>query len=112
MRVLAACSLGGAGHLHPLVPFLDAARGRGDDTLVAGPAALARLVEATDHPFAPGGQPPEDDVAPIRERLPEAPPHEASVLGNRELFGRLATTALLPDLARAVDRFAPGPDPA
>lgn len=107
MRVLAACSLGGAGHLHPLVPFLDAARRRGDDTLVAGPAALARLVEATGHPFAPGGEPPEDVVAPIRERLPEAPPHEASVLGNRELFGRLATTALLPDLARAVDRFAP-----
>jgi hypothetical protein len=26
MRVLAACSLGGAGHLHPLLPFLGAAR--------------------------------------------------------------------------------------
>ena len=107
VRVLAACSLGGAGHLHPLVPFLDAARLRGDDTLVAGPAAIAGLVERTGHPFAPGGEPAEVEIAPIRERLPEAPQREASVLGNRELFGRLATTALLPDLARAVDRFSP-----
>jgi UDP:flavonoid glycosyltransferase YjiC (YdhE family) len=107
VRVLAACSLGGAGHLHPLLPFLDAARRRGDDTLVVGPAALAGLVDGTGHPFAPGGEPPEAAVASIRERLPVAPRHEASVLGNRELFGRLATAALLPEMARVARRFTP-----
>ena len=96
MRVLVACSLGGAGHLQPLRPFLDAARRRGSETLVVGPPALRRMVEETGHRFAAGGEPPEDAVAPIREKLPVMPAREASVLGNRELFGRLATSAMLP----------------
>jgi hypothetical protein len=54
MRVLAACSLGGAGHLQPLVPFLDAARGRGHETLVIAPPGLAGMVGATGHPFRAG----------------------------------------------------------
>ena len=51
MRVLGACSLGGAGHLHPLVPILDAARRRGADVLVAGPPAIRDLVEDAGYPF-------------------------------------------------------------
>src|SRR5438132_6872554 len=98
MRVLAACSLGGAGHLNPLLPFLRAARRRGDETLVIGPPALKEMVELAGFPFRAGGEPPEAAVAPIRERLPVAPPQEASVLGNRDLFGRLATTAMLPGM--------------
>jgi UDP:flavonoid glycosyltransferase YjiC (YdhE family) len=107
VRVLAAVSLGGAGHLNPLVPFLDAARGRGDEVLVVGPAAMSDLVAATGFPFAAGGEPDELEVAPIRERLPSAPPMEASVLGNRELFGRLAARALLPAMARTGERWKP-----
>lgn len=96
MRLLAACSLGGAGHLQPLLPVLDAARRRGDDIVVVGPPALGSLVEATGHRFRPGGEPAEDEIAPIRERLPVLPADEASILGNRELFARLAADALLP----------------
>ncbi len=107
MRVLAACSLGGAGHLNPLLPFLDDARRRGHETLVVAPPALTAMVEETRHPFEPGGEPPEAEVAPIRERLPVAPPAEASVLGNRELFGRLATTAMLPAMARVFTGWKP-----
>jgi UDP:flavonoid glycosyltransferase YjiC (YdhE family) len=107
MRVLAACSLGGSGHLQPLRPFLDAARRRGSETLVVGPPAIARLVEETGHDFAAGGEPPEAAVAPIRERLPVAPAREASVLGNRELFGRLATAAMLPAMERIVVDWKP-----
>lgn len=106
MRVLAACSLGGAGHLQPLRPFLDAARHRGSETLVVGPPAIARMVEETGHPFASGGEPPEAAVAPIRERRPVAPAREASVLGNRELFGRLATTAMLPAMHRVIAEWS------
>ena len=100
MRVLAACSLGGAGHLKPLLPFLDAARRRGDETLVIAPLGLRALVEASGHGFREGGEPAEAEVAPIREQLPVAPPREASVLGNRELFGRLATASMLPAMER------------
>jgi UDP:flavonoid glycosyltransferase YjiC (YdhE family) len=107
VRVLAACSLGGAGHLNPLLPFLDAARRRGDETLVVAPTTMREMVERAGHPFAPGAEPPEEVIAPIRERLPIAPVAEASVLGNRELFGRLATTAMLPPMERIVGEWSP-----
>jgi len=107
MGVLAACSLGGAGDLNPLLPFLAAAHRRGDETLVVGPPALKEMVELTGHPFWVGGEPVEAEVAPIRERLPVASPEEASILGNRDLFGRLATTAMLPGLDRACIEWLP-----
>jgi hypothetical protein len=107
MRVLAACSLGGAGHLQPLLAFLDVARDQAHKTLVVGPPALTAMVEETGHPFAPGDEPPESVVAPIREQLPVAPPHEAAVLANRELFGRLATEAMLPAMEQVVRSWKP-----
>jgi UDP:flavonoid glycosyltransferase YjiC (YdhE family) len=107
MRVLAACSLGGAGHLQPLVPLLDAARGAGHETLVIAPPALAPMVEASGHAYAAGGEPPESSVAPIRERLPVVPAAEASLLGNYELFGRLATDAMLPATERVIAAWRP-----
>jgi len=107
MRILAGCSLGGAGHLNPLLPFLAAARRRGVETLVVGPPALRDMVESTGYLFSAGGEPPEEEVAAIRERLPVAPAGEASVLGNRELFGRLATAAMLPGMERALADWRP-----
>jgi UDP:flavonoid glycosyltransferase YjiC (YdhE family) len=107
MRILAACSLGGAGHLNPLLPLLAAARRRGDETLVVAPPAMQELVERAGYPFEPGGEPPETEVAPIRERLPVVPPLEASVLGNRELFVRLATTAMLPRMEQVCTEWSP-----
>src|SRR5262249_2947049 len=107
MRVLAACSLGGAGHLNPLLPFLAAARRRGDETLVVGPPALEAMVRLAGYGFRAGGGPYEHGVAPIRERLPLASASEASALGNRDLFGRLATTAMLPEMERACAEWRP-----
>ena len=107
MRVLAACSLGGAGHLNPLLPFLAAAHRCGDETLIVGPPALRDMVERAGYPFRAGGEPSEAEVAPIRERLPVIPPHEASMLGNRELFGRLAATAMLPGMERTCAEWSP-----
>ena len=93
--MLAACSLGGAGHFNPLVAFLHAARSRGDEVLTVGPPALRQMVESAGFPFRAGGEPSEEQVAAIRERLPVVAAAEASLLGNRELFGRLATEAML-----------------
>lgn len=69
---------------------------------------MADQVERTGSRFWPGGEPPEDQIAPIRERLPLAPPAEATVLGNRDLFGRLAADAMLPAMADAFGRWRPG----
>jgi UDP:flavonoid glycosyltransferase YjiC (YdhE family) len=107
MRILAACSMGGAGHLNPLLPLMAAARRRGDEVLVIGPPSLGELVERSGFPFVGGGEPPEDRVAPIRERLPVAPPQEASILGNRELFGRLAAAAMIPAMDRTCSHWRP-----
>lgn len=107
MRVLAACSLGGAGHLQPMLPLLAAARRRGAQILVVGPPALREMVETTGYRFEAGGEPPEELVAPLRERLPVAPPAEASVLGNRELFARLAADAMLPAMVRICNNWEP-----
>jgi hypothetical protein len=60
-----------------------------------GPPALREMVGSAGFPFRAGGEPSEEQVAAIRERLLVASPAEASVLGNRELFGRLATEAML-----------------
>ena len=107
MRLLAACSLGGVGHLQPLVPFLDEARRSGHETLVVCPPAMAGMVDKTGHPFRVGAEPPENAVRSIRERLPILPAGEASVLGNRELFGWLATTAMLPSMEAALRDWQP-----
>ncbi len=107
MRVLAACSLGGIGDFQPLVPFLDAARRIGHDTLVIGPSGLRSIVEDAGHHFQPGGEPPETEVGPIREQLPILPAAEASRLGNEELFGRLATAAMLPSMEELLREWRP-----
>lgn len=107
MRMLAACSLGGVGHLNPLLPFLAAAERLGDDVVVAGPPALRDMVGKAGYRFEPGGEPPEAEVAVIREQLPVVPATEGSVLGNRELFGRLATRAMLPGMQRIFEEWHP-----
>jgi UDP:flavonoid glycosyltransferase YjiC (YdhE family) len=65
------------------------------------------MVEQAGFPFRAGGEPPEAEVAPIREQLPIAPAQHASILGNRELFGRLATTAMLPTMEQMCAEWAP-----
>jgi UDP:flavonoid glycosyltransferase YjiC (YdhE family) len=107
MRLLAACSLGGAGHLNPLLPFLDAAYSSGSEVLVVGPPALETMVRDAGFSFHAGGEPEEADIAPIRERLLTAPRAEATVLGNRDLFGRLATSAMLPAMEEVCQGWHP-----
>ena len=106
-RILAACSLGGASHLNPLLPFLAAARPTRARDSRDWPAALGDMVGRTGFAFAAGGEPDEAEIAPIREQLPVVPSEEAAVLGNRDLFGRLATTAMLPAMAQLIDGWGP-----
>lgn len=107
MRILAACSLGGSGHWQPLLPFLRVAKERGHEVLAAGPHALADMVAESGFPFWGCGEPTALEIAPIREQLATAPRKVATVLGNRDLFARLAAAAMLPELARAYDEWKP-----
>ncbi len=75
--------------------------------LLVGPPALGSMVEEGGFPFRAGGEPPEAEVAFVRERLPILAAADASVLGNRELFGRMATRAMLPGMAGAFESWAP-----
>lgn len=106
MRVLVA-STGGPGHFGPLMPFVEAMTRRGDEVLLVVPPALTETVEATDHPFRIGTEPPAAELAAIWERVPTVARHEAAVLVNREIFGRLDTAAMLPTIEAACDEFRP-----
>ncbi|MGH9081425.1 MAG: glycosyltransferase [Acidimicrobiales bacterium] len=107
MRVLAACSLGGAGHLQPLLPFLAATELRGGEVLVVGPPALGEMVRRSGHPFLAGAEPAEAVVAIIREQLATASHDVASELANRDLFAHLATDAMLPTMEAACGEWLP-----
>ncbi|HPU37930.1 MAG TPA: glycosyltransferase [Microthrixaceae bacterium] len=107
MKVLGACSLGGAGHLGPLSAVLDAALRRGDDVAVVAPPSMRAMVERAGHRWVGGSEPSEAEIAPIREQLPVVDAATASELGNRELFGRLATNSMLPEMRSAVDGWRP-----
>jgi UDP:flavonoid glycosyltransferase YjiC (YdhE family) len=90
-----------------MLPWLDAAGRQGHEVLVAVPPALADMVGAAGHRFQVCGEPPEADVAAIREQLPVVAAAEASRLGNRELFGRLGTAAMLPGMEQAAAEWRP-----
>src|SRR5437764_4794869 len=102
-----ATAPGGAGHLTPLGPSLRTAAEAGHETLAIAPPAMEEMVGRTGFPYRAGGEPTEADVAAIRERLPVVPPEEAVVLGNRELFGRMATQAMLPSMRAACADWKP-----
>ena len=105
--MLAACSLGGAGHFNPLLAFLAAASAKGYEVLVVGPESMDGTVRDAGHAFQGGGEPAEDEIAPIREQLAILPQGEAAVLAGRELFGRMATTAMLPAMGEVVRSWQP-----
>ena len=106
MRVLVS-STAGAGHFGPLVPFVEALARRGDEVLLVVPPGLEATAEATGLAFRIGADPPAEEAEAIRLRVPTAPPREAAVLANRELFGRLCTAAMLPALEAACREWWP-----
>lgn len=106
MRIL-LCSTGLAGHFNPLVPFLEAARARGDETMVVVPPSLARVVAelGVDHRLSEAP----DNVASkeLFKRAAKASHSNATRLLDGEFFGRLSTAAMLPTLETVCDTFAP-----
>jgi UDP:flavonoid glycosyltransferase YjiC (YdhE family) len=106
MRVLFA-STQGAGHFHPLVPFVDACLRRGHEVLVAGPPTLAPTVERAGYPFWEFDAPPEDEVRGVWSWMPSLSQQEQNVVVVREIFARLDATASLPRLREACKEWRP-----
>jgi hypothetical protein len=106
MRVLLA-STRGAGHFRPLLPFARAAADRGDEVRVAGPPSLAEAVAAEGLGFEPFDDPPADELGALWARVPSLPPEEANRVVVGDIFGRLNTSAALPRLLAACQRWRP-----
>ena len=71
------------------------------------PPSMGRMVKEAGFSFWPGDEPIEEEVAAIREKLAIVPPDEASVLANRELFGRLAAEAMIPAMQQVCTGWRP-----
>jgi UDP:flavonoid glycosyltransferase YjiC (YdhE family) len=102
VRVLFA-STHGAGHVNPLLPFLEACLARGHDVLLAGPPSL----DPRGYPFHEGASPPEEILAPLWQRLPSLPPGQAEPIVVGRIFARLNVEAMLPSLDAAVEDWRP-----
>lgn len=102
MRVLFA-STHGAGHVNPLVPFMDACLSRGHEVLLAGPPTL----DPRGYPFHEGASPPEEILAPLWQRLPTLPPGQAEPIVVGRIFARLNVEAMLPSLESAIEEWKP-----
>ncbi len=106
MRILATCSIGGAGHLDPLLPILDALAGLGHEIMLVAPGDLAQHLERSGHAFRLAADPPRDEFQAIKHAIAE---HRADsgILSERELFGRLSTAAMLPTVDKVVAAWRP-----
>jgi hypothetical protein len=107
VRALVSCSIGGAGHLGPLRPFVDALLQGGDEVLLVVPPSLEDQAAAFGCRVEIGGEPPEAEVAPVREAIATAPSNTAADLSERELFGRMGTAAMLPAMEAAFAAWRP-----
>src|SRR5215207_6231523 len=106
MRVLFA-STRGAGHFHPLVPFIEACRRAGHEVLVAGPTGLAGMVRRAGYPFSVGAAPPEDELGPLWAHVPTLSSEDAERVVFGDIFATLNVRAMLPAMRTAVRKWRP-----
>jgi UDP:flavonoid glycosyltransferase YjiC (YdhE family) len=106
MRILMTTNPG-AGHVGPLVPFVNAFSSAGDAVLVAAPASARDTVEAAGLPFHPLGDPPKDQLDAVFGSLPALPHEEQGVRVMREIFAGMRARASLPGVLRLMAEFRP-----
>ena len=108
VRVLLGCSMGGLGHLTPIVTVARALQRGGHDTLIVAPPGLATAGAAdTGLAFRAGGEPPEAVTQGIWRRVEAGPPEEVAGLIDRELFAGLALDAMLPTMQQVAEEWRP-----
>jgi hypothetical protein len=107
VRVLFACSVGGAGHLDPLRPFIESlGAGHGEILLVVPPSLEAQAATCGCRVLV-GGEPRAENLGQIRDAIATGPRAAAAVLSERELFGRLCTAAMLDTMQAAFASLRP-----
>ncbi|MGO9977315.1 MAG: glycosyltransferase [Solirubrobacteraceae bacterium] len=107
MRVLLGCSLGGLGHLTPVVAVARALGRLGHDTIVLVPPSLAEAAADAGVAFRVGGQPPHATIDQMWERVRTGPPEAVAGLLDRELFADRCTAAMLASAAATCDDWRP-----
>jgi len=107
MRVLLACSLGGVGHLTPVVNAARAARRLGHDSIVLVPPSLVTAIMREDMPYEAGNEPPRAVIDETWARVRTGPAQTVAGLIDRELFADHCTRAMLPAARALRDRWCP-----
>ena len=107
VRVLIGCSLGGQGHLIPLVNVGRAIERAGHQTLFLVPPALEQSARETGLPFRVGDEPPRAFVEEIWQRVRAGPADAVAGLIDRELFAERCTQSMLRTARELRDRWQP-----
>jgi UDP:flavonoid glycosyltransferase YjiC (YdhE family) len=101
VRVVLACSLGGGGHLEPIVEVGRQLDLGGHDVSLLVPPALEKAAHGRDLAVDVGLEPPPDVVASYRDRINE------SGRIDRELFADHCTATMLPAAREVIARERP-----
>ena len=107
MRVLLGCSLGGEGHLAPLMTVGRAIEQAGHETLLLVPPSMAASAQRTGLGYRAGDEPPPAFVEEIWGRVRAGPAKLVAGLIDRELFADACTRAMLPTARAAVESWRP-----
>jgi UDP:flavonoid glycosyltransferase YjiC (YdhE family) len=107
VRVLLGCSLGGLGHLMPLVAVAEAFGRLGHEPLVLVPPSLAEAASEAGVAVRVGGEPPRSVIDAAWERVRAGPPEAVVGLIDRELFADHGTEAMLPAARDLFDVWRP-----
>ena len=107
MRVLLGCSLGGEGHLAPLMTVGRAIEQAGHETLLLVPPSMAASAQRTGLGYRAGDEPPRAFVDEIWGRVRAGPANLVAGLIDRELFADACARAMLPTARAAVESWRP-----
>jgi UDP:flavonoid glycosyltransferase YjiC (YdhE family) len=107
VRVLLACSLGGSGHLTPILAAGAALRGLGHDTVILVSPSLTGEIAGAGFDYIAGEDPPRAFVEDVWSRVRAGPAEEVMGLIDRELFADRCTNAMLATARRLRDRWRP-----
>jgi UDP:flavonoid glycosyltransferase YjiC (YdhE family) len=105
MRILMT-TLGGEGHLRPLLPFADAFRDLGHDVLIAIPESAAERVDEAGHDAWELADPPEVESIFSRANA-AASADEANAIVIGEVFAGVYARASLPGVMAATAEWLP-----
>jgi UDP:flavonoid glycosyltransferase YjiC (YdhE family) len=107
MRMLFASSLGGLGHLEPVVTVAQAAGRVGHEVLVIVPPSLVAAVKRAGLDCVVGDEPPSSFVDEVWAKVRAGPPERVAGLIDRELFAERCTQAMLVGVRAVRDSWRP-----